>query len=70
MAYVGEHQTYNLRAWFNFHQSLVWLKVLANSTNLTNLFRRNLEKTPLSHGGKCNSNRLHMGPSLHAIAFV
>ena len=50
MAYLGEHQIYNLRAWVqNSLQSFgQWLKVLANLTDLTNLFSRNLGKTPMT----------------------
>ena len=47
VTYLGEHQTYNLPG-FNSHQSFgQWLKVLANLTNLSNLFSSNLWKTPI-----------------------
>ena len=46
VAYLGEHQIYNFSSQFNSHQSFgQWLKVLAN---LTNLFSRDLGKTPMT----------------------
>ena len=53
---------------FNSHQSFgQWLKVLANLTNLANLFTCNLGKTPMSVFQAQNDSEIQLQKKIHLM---